>query len=53
MKKKRSIQKLTIHKETISTLSKLTGGVDEPKPKKKENSEFITNCVATLILLCF
>jgi len=53
MKKKRSIQKLKIHKETISTLNQITGGAPKPNPKEPKVSGFITDCVATLILLCF
>jgi len=57
MKKKRSIQKLKVHKETISTLNKITAGdgitatsmTSKPKPKE---SAFITNCVASILLMC-
>jgi hypothetical protein len=60
MKKKRSIQKLTIHKETISTLNKITGGdgitatsmTAEPKPKEKVTSPLFIDCITSILLRC-
>lgn len=58
--KKKSIQKLKVHKQTISTLHKLTGGdgitatsmTSKPKPKEPKKSVSPVHCIVTLLLPC-